>query len=80
MTLVYCFEKKGVLKDENDDNSVIPVITPDLFRQYVAEGVMQGGMIPKLENSFSAINAGVSQVVITSATDINKSSGTLIKK
>ena len=57
VTLVYCFEKKGVLKDENDDNSVIPVITPDLFRQYVAEGVIQGGMIPKLENAFSAVEA-----------------------
>lgn len=80
VTLVYCFEKKGVLCDENDDDSVIPVITPDLFKQYVDDGTIQGGMIPKLENSFSAINAGVSQVVITSATDINKSSGTLIKK
>ena len=80
VTLVYCFEKKGVLRDENDDDSVIPVITPDLFKQYVDDGTIQGGMIPKLENSFSAINAGVSQVVITSATDINKSSGTLIKK
>lgn len=79
VTLVYCFEKKGVLCDENDDDSVIPVITPDLFKQYVDDGTIQGGMIPKLENSFSAINAGVSQVVITSATDINKSSGTLIK-
>ena len=80
VTLVYCFEKKGVLCDENDDDSVIPVITPDLFKQYVDDGTIQGGMIPKLENSFSAINAGVSQVVITSATDISKSSGTLIKK
>ena len=80
VTLVYCFEKKGVLRDENDDDSVIPVITPDLFKQYVDDGTIQGGMIPKLENSFSAINAGVSQVIITSATDINKSSGTLIKK
>lgn len=80
VTLVYCFEKKGVLRDENDNDSVIPVITPDLFKQYVDDGIIQGGMIPKLENSFSAINAGVSQVVITSATDINKSSGTLIKK
>ena len=80
VTLMYCFEKKGVLRDENDDNSVIPVITPDLFRQYVDEGVIQGGMIPKLENSFSAVEAGVTQVIITSASAIDGKSGTVIKK
>lgn len=79
VTLVYCFEKKGVLRDENDDDSVIPVITPDLFRQYVDEGIIQGGMIPKLENSFSAVEAGVSQVIITAASAIGKDSGTVIK-
>ena len=79
VTLVYCFEKKGVLKDENDDNSVIPVITPDLFRQYVAEGVIQGGMIPKLENAFSAVEAGVRQVIITQASAIDGLSGTVIR-
>ena len=55
VTLVYCFEKKGVLRDENDDDSVIPQITRAEFEQYVADGVIQGGMIPKLENSFEAI-------------------------
>ena len=80
VTLMYCFEKKGVLRDENDDDSVIPVITPDLFRQYVDEGVIQGGMIPKLENSFSAVEAGVTQVIITSASAIDGKSGTVIKK
>ena len=79
VTLVYCFEKKGVLKDENDDNSVIPVITPDLFRQYVTEGVIQGGMIPKLENAFSAVEAGVRQVIITQASAIDGLSGTVIR-
>ena len=80
VTLVYCFEKKGVLRDEYDDDSVIPVITPELFQKYVAEGVIQGGMIPKLENSFSAVEAGVSQVIITLASAINENSGTVIKK
>ena len=80
VTLVYCFEKKGVLRDENDDDSVIPVLTPDLFKRYVDEGVIQGGMIPKLENSFSALDAGVSQVVITLASAIHKDSGTIIRK
>ena len=48
VTLVFCFEKKGVLSDENDDDSVIPVITPELFQEYVDKGIIQGGMIPKL--------------------------------
>ena len=80
VTLVYCFEKKGVLRDEADDDSVIPQITPLEFKQYVADGVIQGGMIPKLENSFEAIYAGVSEVVITLASAINTTGGTRIKK
>ena len=80
VTFVYCFEKKGVLRDENDDDSVIPVITPEEFKEFVAQGIIQGGMIPKLENSFSAIDAGVSQVVITLASAISEGSGTVIKK
>lgn len=80
VTLVYCFEKKGVLRDEADDDSVIPQITRAEFEQYVADGVIQGGMIPKLENSFEAINAGVNEVVITLASAINTPEGTRIKK
>ncbi|MCD8032401.1 MAG: acetylglutamate kinase [Bacteroides sp.] len=72
VTLVYCFEKKGVLSDENDENSVISRIDRELFAYYVAEGVIQGGMIPKLENAFRAINAGVSEVVITQASAIHR--------
>ena len=80
VTLVYCLEKKGVLRDENDDDSVIPQITHAEFEQYVVDGVIQGGMIPKLENSFAAINSGVAEVVITLASAINSSEGTRIKK
>ena len=54
VTLVYCFEKKGVLRDESDDDNVIPTINQVEFHQLVADGVIQGGMIPKLENSFEA--------------------------
>lgn len=78
VSLVYCFEKKGVLRDEADDESVIPVLTPKLFEQYVAEGVIKGGMIPKLENAFSAIDAGVKEVIITSASAIGTTEGTVI--
>jgi acetylglutamate kinase len=77
--LMYCFEKKGVLMDENDDDSVIPEITRPLFDEYVENGIIQGGMIPKLENSFEAISAGVTKVVITKASEINGNCGTVIK-
>ncbi len=80
VTLMYCFEKKGVLADENDDDSVIPTITPALFADYVASGVIQGGMIPKLENSFQAIEAGVKRVVITQASAIYSGGGTEVVK
>ena len=80
VTLVFCFEKKGVLRDENDDDSVIPLITPAEFKQYVADGFILGGMIPKLENSFAAIDAGVSEVIITLASAISGEEGTRIKK
>jgi acetylglutamate kinase len=78
VTLIYCFEKKGVLRDEKNDNSVISQITRTEFEQYVAQGIIQGGMIPKLQNSFEAIEAGVSQVMITSASAINGKGGTRI--
>lgn len=80
VTLIYSFEKKGVLRDAEDDNSVIPHITEDEFKTYVAEGVIQGGMIPKLENAFDAIHAGVSKVVITLADAISRNEGTVIEK
>ena len=80
VTLIYSFEKKGVLKDANDDESFIPHINEDEFRQYVADGIIQGGMIPKLENAFDAIHAGVSKVIITEATAIDGKQGTIIEK
>lgn len=67
VTLMFCFEKKGVLRDENDDDSVIPEITPALFNDLVQSGVVQGGMIPKLDNAYEALNAGVREVIITKA-------------
>ena len=70
VTLVFCFEKKGVLRDADDDESVIPALTPREFCQYVADGIIQGGMIPKLENAFEALRAGVKRVVITRADHI----------
>ncbi len=78
VTLMFCFEKKGVLTNENDDDSVIPELTPGLFKQYIQDGTIQGGMIPKLENSFEALQAGVKEVIITRADLIDGHNGTKI--
>lgn len=78
VTLVFCFEKKGVLRDEHDDDSVIPEIDRSAFRQYVETGVIRGGMIPKLENAYQAIDAGVKQVIITHASRIASGEGTRV--
>jgi len=78
VTLMFCFEKKGVLMNENDDESVIPEIDRVTFKKYVAEGIIQGGMIPKLENAYEAIDAGVKQVIITQASDIHQGKGTRV--
>ena len=79
VTLVFSFEKKGVLAN-SDDESVIPVITKEDFLRYKADGTISGGMIPKLENALAAIEAGVNIVVITNASDINGKQGTVIRK
>ena len=78
VTLIYSFEKKGVLSNPDDDNSVIPTITRADFERYKADGTINGGMLPKIENALSAIDAGVSRVIITLATAIDGESGTII--
>ena len=65
--LVYCFEKRGVLLDVNDDDSVIAEITPDRFAELRTRGIVADGMLPKLENAFRAIDSGVRSVAICSA-------------
>ena len=79
VTLIFSFEKKGVLRNPDDDESVISTITRSDFMNYKADGAISGGMIPKIENAFSAIDAGVKQVIITLATAIDGQSGTIIK-
>jgi acetylglutamate kinase len=70
VSLVYSFEKKGVLTDINDDNSVVPVLTPSLYNKLRNEQKIFAGMIPKLDNAFAAINAGVSRVIIGMAEEL----------
>ena len=78
VTLIYSFEKKGVLSNPDDDDSVIPTINRADFERYKADGTISGGMLPKIENALSAIDAGVSRVIITQATAIDGHSGTII--
>lgn len=80
VTLVFCFEKKGVLRDENDDESVIPRLTRADFDRLVREGTIQGGMIPKLKNALDALDAGVNRVLITLASALDGTQGTLITR
>lgn len=78
--LVYCFEKAGVLRDENDDNTVVKEITRQNYVTLREDGIVSGGMIPKLDNAFDAIDAGVAEVIITKASALdNLSAGTHIK-
>jgi len=68
--LTYCFEKNGVLKEINDDNSVIETINTDTYQVLRATGIIAEGMLPKLENCFYALKNGVSKIVIGNPTVI----------
>ncbi|BDD11436.1 acetylglutamate kinase (plasmid) [Fulvitalea axinellae] len=76
--LVYCFEKKGVLSDPSDDDSVIELVNPENYTAYKDKKVITDGMIPKLDNAFEALEKGVSRVVIRSSNDLLEPSGTEI--
>ena len=78
VTLIFCFEKPGVLLHEDDDNSVIPYISYYDFPRLVQDGTISGGMIPKIQNAFNALQAGVSSVLITQAQSLDKLTGTTI--
>ena len=78
VTLVYCFEKPGVLLNPADDTSVIPYISYYDFPRLVDDGTISGGMIPKIQNAFNALNAGVASVLITSASSLDTLEGTTI--
>lgn len=79
-TLVYCFEKAGVLAEPDDENSVIGTIDHDAFVRLVANGTISGGMIPKITNALAAVDAGVDRVIITKAENIGTATGTVITR
>jgi acetylglutamate kinase len=68
--LVYCFEKKGVLSNLEDDDSVIDELNPTNYESFKSQGVIYEGMIPKLDNAFAALRSGVSQVTICHADEL----------
>lgn len=78
VTLTYCFEMPGVMRDPEDKDSVIRKITRESYAMLKADNVVSGGMIPKLDNAFEAISQGVSRVVITHFNDIAARNGTTI--
>lgn len=69
--LIYCFEKKGVLEDIDNPDSLIRSIDHAEYQDLKGKGIIADGMIPKLDNSFNAINSGVSRVKICAADDLS---------
>jgi acetylglutamate kinase len=81
--LIYCFEKRGILADVNDENSVIRTIDARRFRELKEQNIIGGGMIPKVSNALDAVSHGVVRVVIGQAAElqglISGNSGTIIQ-
>ncbi|HKG07251.1 MAG TPA: acetylglutamate kinase [Pedobacter sp.] len=71
-SLIYCFEKRGVMKDLDDDNSLVPEIRMNEFDGLKDAGIVSGGMIPKLHNAFEAIKSGVAAVYIGKADELSQ--------
>ncbi len=73
--LVFCFEKKGVLRNVEDPDSIIRRLTGDLYKDLLAKGALADGILPKLENAYAAIREGVKEVLIGDAADIARNTG-----
>lgn len=73
--LLFCFEKKGVLENPNDDRSVLPALTLEQYRDLQEKAAVHTGILPKLDNAFAAAAAGVDAVIIGSADDLLANAG-----
>ena len=73
--LIFCFEKKGVLKNVTDEESVIRELNTSLYEKLLADGALVDGILPKLENAFKAIQSGVKEVLIGDATHLTRNTG-----
>jgi acetylglutamate kinase len=71
VSLTYCFGKKGVLRNVNEESSVLPHLDPVGYQQLKAEGVIAAGMLPKLDNAFAALSGGVQKVTICHAANLH---------
>lgn len=85
VNLYFCFNKSGVLIDEKNENSIIPLINQDIYKELKREKVIHSGMIPKLDNAFEALQKGVNYVWIGKAENLQlaakgKVSGTIIEQ
>ena len=78
VTLTYCFEHPGVMRNPDDATSLIPLINRKSYKELLADGTISGGMIPKIDNAFAALEGGVGKVIITKADAIDGVSGTHI--
>lgn len=78
VTLTYCFEHPGVMRNPDDPTSLIARIDSDSYKALLADGTISGGMIPKIDNAFNALKGGVSKVIITRADTIDGNPGTHI--
>lgn len=78
VTIYYCFEKEGVLRDVNDPESLISTMNREEYEIYKQQGIIVDGMIPKLDNSFRAIGQGVSEVVVLHAKNLLSGKGTVL--
>lgn len=76
--LIYCFERNGVLRDVDDPDSVISIITPSIYENLRRDNIVADGMIPKIDNAFNAINRGVESVTIKHSDNILSDIGTTI--
>lgn len=78
VTLTYCFEHPGVMRNPEDPTSLIAQIDSNSYKQLLADGIISGGMIPKIDNAFAALDGGVAKVIITKADAIDGVAGTHI--
>ncbi len=76
--LIYCFEQLGVMENIDDPDSVIAHITPSVYSDLRARGVVSKGMIPKLDNAFEAVSQGVGSVIIKHSKNLTHQVGTVI--
>ena len=73
--LIFCFEKKGILLDINRHDSVIHHLPKSMYDELLPKKVFADGILPKLENAYAAIHAGVKEVLIGEAADLTRNTG-----